>query len=195
MLKLINTKFGTAKLNKNGYYVITNRRDGNHNKFLHRLIYEDFYGKIPNDCVIHHKDKNPINNCIMNLQLLSKREHMKLHKTGENNHFYGKHFSKEHKQNLSKSHKGKIFSEIHKKRLSEINKGKNNPNSKYTLWDNESVHFSKSGMFNCNEKGLNPRKCFVLKYGGKKIPIGYFLDFVSIEIISNLCNKESISDE
>ena len=38
----IKTKFGNATL-KNGYYVISSCKEGNHLKFLHRLIFEDFY--------------------------------------------------------------------------------------------------------------------------------------------------------
>lgn len=89
----ITTKFGTAKINSNGYYEITTRIEGNNRKELHRLIFEDFYKmKVPEGFVVHHKDNNPLNNCILNLQLLSRSEHNSIHKSGENCHFYGKHF-------------------------------------------------------------------------------------------------------
>lgn len=42
----LNTKFGRAKINTKGYYRIITSKEGNHNKYLHRLIFEDFYGKI-----------------------------------------------------------------------------------------------------------------------------------------------------
>lgn len=77
----MRTKFGNAKLTGDGYYVISSRKEGNHNKKLHRLIYEDFYGiKIPENYHIHHIDGDKANNSIDNLELLSKEEHISLHK-------------------------------------------------------------------------------------------------------------------
>ena len=43
MSDVLYTKFGTARLNKLGYYLITSRSEGNNGKLLHRLIFEDFY--------------------------------------------------------------------------------------------------------------------------------------------------------
>ena len=129
--KTLNTKFGTAKLHKNGYYVISSGKEGNHSKPLHRLIFEDFYGEIPEGCVIHHKDGNKTNNCILNLQILSHSNHNSLHMTGERNPYYGKSLSEEHKRKLSEAHSGennywygKHLSEEHKRKLSESCKGK-----------------------------------------------------------------------
>ena len=52
---MIKTKFGNAKLGTNGYYQITSTKEDNNKKFLHRLVWEDWYGKpIPSNCVIHH---------------------------------------------------------------------------------------------------------------------------------------------
>lgn len=42
---------------------------------LHRLVYEAFVGPIAPDMEIHHKDGNRQNNCISNLQCLSKKAH------------------------------------------------------------------------------------------------------------------------
>ena len=39
------TKFGRAYIGHHGYYVVTSKKEGNHNKLLHRLIFEDFYQK------------------------------------------------------------------------------------------------------------------------------------------------------
>lgn len=101
MEKKITTKFGTAKINSNGYYEITSRVEGNNGKELHRLIYEDFYNiKIPKGFIIHHKDNNRLNNCVLNLQMLSRSEHNRIHGFadknlcksffGEDNGMYGK---------------------------------------------------------------------------------------------------------
>ena len=55
--KILHTKFGNAKLRKDGYYKITSVKEGNHNKYLHRLIFEEFYGvEIPKGFVVHHKN-------------------------------------------------------------------------------------------------------------------------------------------
>lgn len=73
---IIRTKWGNAKINNNGYYMING-------KLLHRLIFEDFYGQIPDGCHVHHKDGNTLNNCILNLQLLTEFEHKFLHNKGK----------------------------------------------------------------------------------------------------------------
>jgi len=52
---------------------------GYHGKYLHRAIWEYYNGEIPNGYVVHHKDFNPANNDISNLELLSMSEHQKLH--------------------------------------------------------------------------------------------------------------------
>lgn len=95
----IKTKFGTASIESVGYYRITSTKEGNHEKKLHRLIFEDFYGEIPEGYVIHHKDGNRTNNCIMNLQLMRLGTHTAIHNAN-------REVSDETKAKLSKSHKG-----------------------------------------------------------------------------------------
>lgn len=76
----IKTKYGNAKKIDGGYYWITSRKEGNHGKLLHRLIWEDFYGKpVPKDYDIHHRDHNPLNNEIWNLQCCEHSKHMRFH--------------------------------------------------------------------------------------------------------------------
>lgn len=68
------------------------------------LIWEDFYGcKIPNGYVIHHKNKNKLDNCVLNLQLMRKTDHDKLHKSEGNHPNCGSNFPIEHRLNISKS--------------------------------------------------------------------------------------------
>lgn len=43
MNKKLHTKWGTAKINSDGYYVITSRKEGNNGKRLHRLIARDYF--------------------------------------------------------------------------------------------------------------------------------------------------------
>ena len=70
MNEVLHTKFGNAKINCRGYLAITSRKEGNNAKKLHRLMWEDFYGEIPEGYVIHHKNGNKLDNCILNLQLM-----------------------------------------------------------------------------------------------------------------------------
>lgn len=46
---------------------------------LHSAVWMNFNGEIPIGCVIHHRDLNPANNDIANLQLMTDVEHKKLH--------------------------------------------------------------------------------------------------------------------
>ena len=98
--QVLHTKFGTAKIDGKYFRISTNEKK-NYQKFLHRLIFEDFYGfEVPKGFVVHHKDENKLNNCILNLQLLSEREHRSLHNKGK------KH-SAETKLKMSLAKKGK----------------------------------------------------------------------------------------
>lgn len=49
-------------------------------KGVHILVYQTFVGPIPKGYDVHHKDFNPLNNCIDNLELLTHKEHCLLHK-------------------------------------------------------------------------------------------------------------------
>lgn len=49
---------------------------------LHRVIWEHYNGKIPSDCVIHHKDGNPLNNNIENLECIPGRDHLSKYHDG-----------------------------------------------------------------------------------------------------------------
>lgn len=98
--KVLYTKFGIAKIDR-GYYRISSSKEGNYHKYLHRLIYENFYKcETPEGFVIHHKDGNKLNNCILNLQLISEHDHISLHKKGTNH-------SLESRMKMSKAKKGK----------------------------------------------------------------------------------------
>ena len=47
--------------------------------FLHRLVYKLFCGDIPKGMHIHHKDKNPLNNSLVNLELKEAKQHLREH--------------------------------------------------------------------------------------------------------------------
>lgn len=97
------TKYGKAHINQIGYYVISSGEYAK--KYLHRLIYEDFYKlTLLSSAIIHHKDGNKLNNSINNLELVSKSEHNKLH------------------------HKHKVNSKETIQKMRESKMGANNPN-------------------------------------------------------------------
>lgn len=60
---------------KSGYWLCSKLK-----KRLHIYIYEKEYGEIPQGMEVHHKDHNKDNNDIDNLILLTREEHMKIHK-------------------------------------------------------------------------------------------------------------------
>lgn len=103
----IFTKFGSAIINEGGYYRIRSTKEGNRNKFLHRLVWEDWYGvSVPDGYVIHHIDGNRLNNEIWNLQCVQNNIHNKHHML-KNNPWKDKNLSEEHKNKIKKSMMGK----------------------------------------------------------------------------------------
>lgn len=87
-------------------------RNSLNGKLLHRFIYEELVGEIPDGYVIHHKDFDKTNNSIDNLELMTFTEHKSLHaKTNnprpewfsEENPFYGRHHSEESIQRMCES--------------------------------------------------------------------------------------------
>lgn len=123
---------------------------------VHRLVAMAFIPNPNNLPIINHKDENPSNNNVNNLEWCTvaynnaygtarKRASKKMR--GENSPFYGKHLSEEHKKKLSESHKGKTLSEEHKKKISESHKGKDNPNAKSILMYDKEGNFIR--RFDC----------------------------------------------
>lgn len=64
-----------------GYYYHKWKSKGKYySKLLHHAVYESVYGEIPKGHVVHHKDGNPLNNNIENLQCVTISEHSKIHR-------------------------------------------------------------------------------------------------------------------
>ena len=62
--------------------VVYNKENKNHYQCkisIHRDIWEYYFGEIPEGYVVHHKDFNPENNSVENLQIMGRDEHMKFH--------------------------------------------------------------------------------------------------------------------
>ena len=76
----LKTIFGIARIRPDGYMYLSSSRRKYGKKLLHRVIFEHFYKiKLPKHIVIHHNDKNKLNNMIWNLVPMTRREHADLH--------------------------------------------------------------------------------------------------------------------
>lgn len=70
--------------NEKGYFTIHLRKNKK-TKFcvLHRLVaqtFPEYCGEWFDECVVHHKDHNRINNCVDNLKVLSREDHSFIHR-------------------------------------------------------------------------------------------------------------------
>lgn len=123
----LKTKFGNAKIDNTGYYRITSGKEGNLGKLLHRLITEGYFGDWINDLDdffdIHHIDGNPLNNCVLNLEPIPHRDHISLHKSGENHHMFGKNHSDETKRKMSESKNTTGYLNVRKMKSNTCNQG------------------------------------------------------------------------
>jgi len=122
-----NRRLKILKLRKNvkGYFQVYLYKNGKvKTKLLHILLYEIFNNyKLKKSECIHHIDFNPDNNNFDNFLLMSKSEHMILHKTKYNNPNFGKPRDNNIKNKISVKLKEKFKND-------ELNhKGKYNPNS------------------------------------------------------------------
>lgn len=63
------------RTNTYGYYVSCEKRPN----ILHRVIWEEYHGKIPAGYIVHHKDGNKTNNSIENLELMERGKHTSIH--------------------------------------------------------------------------------------------------------------------
>lgn len=69
---------------KNGYIVVNYRDNSNYKKeYLHRVMWEVFYSKIPNGYEIDHIDTVRTNNNLENLRLVTRKENCNNPKTKE----------------------------------------------------------------------------------------------------------------
>lgn len=69
MSNKIKTKYGNATFDEKRGYRISSKKEGNHKKFVHLLVWEDHYGKIPDNAYVVFKDGDKKNFDISNLKL------------------------------------------------------------------------------------------------------------------------------
>lgn len=74
MSNIIRTKYGSASFDERRGYRITSRKENNHKKFVHLLVWEEYNGKIPDNAFIIFKDGNRRNFDISNLELRYKQK-------------------------------------------------------------------------------------------------------------------------
>lgn len=71
-------EFGGTRFYRRGLgYYQSHPRKGN--RYLHREVWRTANGPIPKGCEIHHKDKDPGNNALSNLEMMTESEHKRLH--------------------------------------------------------------------------------------------------------------------
>ena len=64
---------------------------------------------------------------------------------------------------------------------------------KYNMWNPSCCCYYKTKMLQYNG-GDKPKKCFALRHKGKMVPIGFFNEFTSCEIIDSIV-KEAVKNE
>lgn len=115
---------------KKGYEaVVLYKKCDKKEMLIHRLVAEAFISNPNNYPIVNHKDENPSNNHVSNLEWCTKIY----------NNTYGTAIERakisrswykitdETKKKLSEANKGKVFSEEHKRKISKSKKEKNNP--------------------------------------------------------------------
>ena len=119
--------------NKRGYKRVNLSKNGKKKNYLvHRLVAMTFIPNPDNLPQVNHKDENPSNNNVNNLEWCTSKYNIN----------YGTR-----NERTSGSHKGKTLSEGTKNKISESKKGKDNPNAKAILMYDKEGNFIK--RFEC----------------------------------------------
>ena len=175
----IKTKFGNACIDSTGYYKITTQKEGNFAKHLHRLIYEEHYGKIPEGHIVHHKNHNKLDNDPNNLELMSRAEHTILHSKG-NKYWLGKKHTEETKQKIAKAHTGMKYDEKRLQQMRITFGGKNNPmyGKHHTKETKIKIKERRTKKYARIIKGgsRDNKKVYIIKYKSKPIKSSFNRD-------------------
>jgi hypothetical protein len=88
---------GTEKNGRQRQYIYL----GGSKVWLHHYLADKYIRPLTRGELVHHRDFNELNNNVLNLQILSRSEHVRLHKP-----VLGYRFTKEQRKKLSESHRG-----------------------------------------------------------------------------------------
>lgn len=114
-------------IDKRGYKRVSFSHKGKCKCYLvHRLVAQAFIPNPNNLPHVNHKDENPSNNCVWNLEWCTREYNMNYGTINEriSKAKKGKKMSEEAKQKMSEARKGHITTEETRKKISEANKGK-----------------------------------------------------------------------
>ena len=146
-------------------------------------IWEQQWGKLPKGWVVHHIDGNKTNNCILNLQGMSKEDHVKLHHIGSKR-------SAESRQKMRDNHYMRNGGEHPKGMLGKHHSDETKEHLRNVL-TKKYARIVKGGI---DKKG---RRKYTLKFKGKSIKyslnpqklINWFIQEYPLEIISTTIPK------
>ena len=95
------------------------------NKRLHVVKWEFYNGRVPKGFHVHHKDENPQNNEIKNLELIKGTDHLRLHgiKRAKENPEWLKNFNEKGRQKAKEWHSTKEGIEWHRQHALRCNFG------------------------------------------------------------------------
>lgn len=110
------------RLDRNYYQVFICKDGVSKGYLIHRLVAEAFIPNPENKPEVNHKDRNPANNCVSNLEWVTKLENIRdainkgwdptLSRKGKKNSEY-------HNRRISETHKGKIVTAEQRQHLHE----------------------------------------------------------------------------
>lgn len=83
VMRLDGRGYLTPHVTRGGYLQLTTSDSSRkrHHIYVHRAVYETFIGKVPDGFEIDHIDNDKSNNCLGNLQLLSRQENVEKSKS------------------------------------------------------------------------------------------------------------------
>lgn len=119
---------------------------------LHRILMWTKFGY--KNLIIHHKDRNPLNNNINNLIYLTRAEHSSIH-------FKGRSLSQDHKNKIANTNKGlgkgRTLSIETRNKMSESRKGEKNCNYKkiFSIETRKKMSEAKKLYYQKKKEGIN----------------------------------------